>query len=78
METKQAELVSEAPAGRSPKDFARATGISRTAFYILPADCKPASVKIGRRLIITESPADWLARMTARGGVQTRPAKAAA
>jgi hypothetical protein len=59
----------EQPAGRSPESFARLAGISRTTLYCLAEECKPARVKIGRRLVITESPADWLARMAERAKV---------
>jgi hypothetical protein len=45
-------------------------GISRPAFYTIPAEAKPASVKIGSKTLITESPAAWLERMREAGGVK--------
>ena len=48
--------------------------MSRAWFYTLAEDCRPESVMVGRRVIITESPAAWLARMKARGGVPKRKA----
>lgn len=47
-------------AGYRPSDWAEAAGFSRQKFYTLKVP--PKSVKIGRMRIITESPADWLAR----------------
>jgi hypothetical protein len=61
-------------AGRSVADFSKQVGLSRAAFYLIPDDAKPGSVHIGRRQIITESPAGWLARMKERGGVKLRKA----
>jgi hypothetical protein len=51
------------PAGFRPEPWARAAGISRSGYYTLPPDTRPRSVTVGRRRIITESPADWLARI---------------
>ena len=42
-----------------------AAGISRAFHYNLPPDQQPHRVKIGKRRIIRESPAAWLARMAA-------------
>jgi len=53
------------PAGYRPSCWARAVGFSRQKLYALGADIKPHSIKIGRMRIITESPADWLARVGA-------------
>lgn len=50
-------------------NWARAVGISRAGFYLIPTDCLPRLVKIGTRTIILEEPADWLERMAQRGGV---------
>ena len=43
----------------------RRTDISRAFLYKLPPEQQPHSVKIGKRRVIRESPADWLARMAA-------------
>jgi hypothetical protein len=48
-------------AGYRPSDWAEAAGFSRQKYYAL--DNPPRSVKIDRMRIITESPADWLARI---------------
>ena len=52
-----------APVGHRVGAFVRAVGISRSGLYALPADQRPRSVAIGRRRIITEAPAAWLARV---------------
>jgi hypothetical protein len=39
--------------------------IGRATYYKLPPKLQPHSVKVGKRRIIRESPADWLARMAA-------------
>jgi hypothetical protein len=64
-----------APAGRSIAQWAREAGISRSAFYLLPHDARPAFVRIGKRVVIRETPASWLERMSERGGLPPlRPA----
>lgn len=57
------------PAGWRVSEWARGVGISRAGFYLLSAEYRPRAVKIGKRHIITEAPADWLNRMTRCGGV---------
>jgi hypothetical protein len=47
-------------AGYRPAPWAEAAGFSRQQFYKL--DDPPKSIKLGRMRIITESPADCLAR----------------
>lgn len=70
--------TSEAPAGRSIPEFAQQVGVGRATFYLLSPKDRPATVKIGKRTIVRESPADWLAQMAERGGVQTvKPQRAA-
>ena len=44
-------------------------GISRTTEHDLPAKLKPRKVRIGRRIIVLESPREWLLRVARRGGV---------
>lgn len=64
------------PAGWRVAEWSRAATISRAGFYLLPAEHRPRAVKIGKRHIIIESPADWLQRMADRGGIPI-PQKAA-
>jgi hypothetical protein len=52
-------------AGWTIDDFAAATGISRSMIYALPAERQPKSLKFGRRRVIVEQPADYLARLGA-------------
>lgn len=48
-------------AGYRPHQWAEAVGFSRQKYYALKNP--PRSVKIDRMRVITESPADWLARI---------------
>jgi hypothetical protein len=43
--------------------YCEACDFSRATFYNLPLALRPRSVKIGKRHIIIESPADYLARL---------------
>jgi hypothetical protein len=52
-----------AQAGWSISQWCKSVGICRQTFYNLPAELRPASVKIRRRRIIGESPADYLRRI---------------
>lgn len=51
------------PAGLRPRQFWQAVGISRAGGYALPLELQPKSIKLGRSRIITESPAEYLARV---------------
>lgn len=57
--------------GRTPNQFAKQVGLGRSTLYNLPADCQPDSFKIGKRVVVIEDPATWIARMKARGGTHT-------
>lgn len=52
-----------APAGLSVGDFAKLAGVSRSLVYGLAPALQPRSVKVGRRRLVFEAPADWLARL---------------
>jgi hypothetical protein len=54
-----------ARAGSSVNQFCDAVGYCRATLYNLPSELRPFSVKIGRRRIIIEQPADYLARLAA-------------
>ena len=58
------------------EEFAEGARIHRATFYKIPAELRPASIKIGKRTVIIESPAAWLARVHKRGGVPTITAAA--
>jgi hypothetical protein len=58
----------------SINEWVAGIGISRATYYTLPDEFRPASVKIGKLVAITESPAAWLARVAKRGGVPVRQA----
>jgi len=44
--------------------FAHAIDKSRSWLYALPLDLQPASVKLGRNRLITESPEEFLRRLS--------------
>lgn len=50
-------------AGWSIPDWCASVNLARATLYTLPANLQPASVKIGKRRIITEQPADYLKRL---------------
>jgi hypothetical protein len=51
-------------AGWSVDEFTQACGVGRNAYWDLPPEQRPKSVRLSeRRLIIIERPEDWLARM---------------
>ncbi len=52
-------------AGFPVNAFCAAINIGRTTFYALPPHLQPKTVKIGNRTIVTESPAEYLARIAA-------------
>ena len=57
--------------------WCRAVNLSRATYYNIPEEMKPASVKIGDRRLIIESPANYLARIARLGGAVEIPRKAA-
>ena len=61
MSFKEAEPA--ALAGYAPAEWCRRTSISRAKMYALPRDLQPRSIKLGRRRIIIEDPAAYLARL---------------
>jgi predicted DNA-binding transcriptional regulator AlpA len=60
---KKANTVQPNQAGFRIKEFSKACGFSRSAFYNLPDDQKPKLVKIGRATVIIETPAEFLQRL---------------
>lgn len=62
---KQVQAIPSGEAGFRVKDFVRACGIGRTAYYTLPEDQKPKSVRIGRSVVIVETPVEFLRRLAA-------------
>lgn len=57
------------PAGWRKRDWCQACGIGVSTHDDLSDQLKPASVRLGRRRIIIESPRDWLLRV----GQKARP-----
>lgn len=55
------ETIEVQPAGWPVKIWCRAAGIGRTMYYGL--EDPPASVRIGRKRLIRESPSDYLRRI---------------
>ena len=60
---KKAESQQIEQAGYDIPEWCAAVRISRATYYKLDGELKPGSVKIGKRHIITESPADYMARL---------------
>ena len=52
-------------AGWALNEHLDAWGASRTFYYSLPPEKRPKSLYIRAKLVITESPEDYLARMAA-------------
>lgn len=52
-------------AGWDAASWCPVANISRALLYKLPPEQQPFSVKVAKRRIIRESPADWLARIAA-------------
>lgn len=52
-------------AGWRLSQYCEATGLSRSYIYALSKEQQPRSIKIGKRRVITEAPADWLQRIGA-------------
>jgi len=74
MTMKKADLktASARPAGWDKKSFAHGLSVSPGTLDNIPPEHAPKSTKIGKRRIYTESPADYLARIEAMGGIPTR------
>jgi hypothetical protein len=59
----------ESQCGFTLAAWCESTSISRPKLYTLPPELQPRSIKIGRRRIIIEAPADYLQRIaTAQEG----------
>jgi hypothetical protein len=62
--SKNTRLASPAQrAGWSVREWCASAAISDALYYKLEPQQRPASVKIGAKRIITETPAAWLARV---------------
>ena len=69
--------IPAATAGSTIESWCPRVPIARSTFYQLPEDIRPKSLKIGRRVLILESPDAWLKRMSERGGVPSSELTAA-
>jgi ribonuclease PH len=59
----EAARSAETKAGWSIREFCASIGISVAKFYLLSTDLKPRSVKLAGRVVISEAPREYLARM---------------
>lgn len=77
MQQEEPHTATDRAGFHSIAEWCRAAGISRATYYQLPAEAKPAHVGIGHRVVISETPAAWLARAQQGGGIVTikRPRK---
>jgi hypothetical protein len=66
------------PAGQSIEAWAKQVNLCRATVYQLEPQCQPHSITVGRRRIIIEPPADWLARMASIGGARVKRKQAEA
>jgi hypothetical protein len=60
------------PAGHSVRNWCRAAGFSKATLYTLPFELQPVSVKIGKRRIVIEQPADYLRRIAETRAAELR------
>ncbi len=65
----QLETIAADRAGWSIPAFCAACNFSRASFYNIPGDLRPRSVKLGKRHIIIEHPAAYLARLAQTQGM---------
>lgn len=63
MKKRNQEPAKPEQAGFSVPGWCNSVGICRAGYYTLPEKIKPASVRIGGRRIISESPKAWLDRV---------------
>lgn len=49
--------------------------ISRDTLYNLSKDCWPKHTRIGTKILILESPREWLTRMSEQGGAKLKQDK---
>lgn len=61
-------------AGWSINDWCKSVDLARATLYTLPPTLQPSSVKIGKRRIITEQPADFLKRLATQSAALTEAA----
>lgn len=63
-------------AGFSIDEYCAAISYCRATYYNLPPELRPRSIKIGKRRIIVEPPAEYLARLSAAQQAATAEAAA--
>jgi hypothetical protein len=68
--------ASEVTTGWTIEEFCKGAKIARPTLYTIPEAARPKMTRIGRRVIITESPLDWLRRIGESGAVTTSRAAA--
>ena len=68
------EPVRPSQVGFRIKQFVKACGFGRTKYHSLPDHQKPKSVRIGRTVVIIESPQEYLRRLAE---IQAQERKAA-
>lgn len=60
------QVVPPSKAGWRLQEWLPAAAISRTTFYRLSPEERPPTIKVGRAVVIVESPAAWVARIAQR------------
>lgn len=64
-----------APRPNSIDAFCRELGVSKQTYYNFSEEAKPHHLRVGRRVVLTESVAEWMARMAKAGRVCTATQK---
>ena len=67
-----APLAGASHVGLSIKEWATQVGIASSSFYLIEPSARPRRVKVGRRVLVVESPREWLERMSRLGSVPTK------
>ena len=70
--TKAAPPVGVSPVGLSIREWSSQVGIAASSFYLIEPSARPRQLKVGRRVVVIESPREWLERMSRVGTVPTR------
>jgi hypothetical protein len=65
------------PSGWPVKLWCRGVGIAYNTFFTLDGDLAPRRTRVRNKIIVLESPPDWLSRIEAAGGIP-RSGRAAA
>lgn len=63
--------MSEERTGYNIQEWCGLVGVTKATFYNIVESDRPKFARIGSRVVIYESPGDWLRRMGKQGGAKT-------